>query len=347
MQQAACKVNTLCHLLSPAAGTVPCPLDSGLQVKGWYPSHSPDLGPVACQCRDQELGWVLLAVAPRWLGTPKHCFYQPETTTEGPDRWDGNRWVIKNQHCLCNKHESTKKFLNSSQLNNKLCIWTIAHLDLTGWRWLVKNQLFLVKWPSVWSGIKSSDEKILHNLLSHIHKTRNLSGGPRRKLNINITLCMTSSNTTSKNNPTSWENHLQDLKWSLYESWIKWAISDHTDASQRLLYLFWIEIYNHICNNHKLSSYLHVWQDKVDSFPPCCPTVFSCLVVDLHVSGLTDDQQATDGIGRTRAATKRQDTGRTFLCLLQKYWTHTIRKTTFFNQNVKAYMKNHLLVLAI
>lgn len=91
-----------------------------------------------------------------------------------------------------------KKFLNSSQLNNKLCIWTIAHLDLTGWRWLVKNQLFLVKWPSVWSGIKSSDEKILHNLLSHIHKTRNLSGGPQRKLNINITLCMTSSNTTKE-----------------------------------------------------------------------------------------------------------------------------------------------------
>lgn len=77
--------------------------------------------------------------------------------------------------------KSTKKFLKSSQLNNELCIWTIAHLDLTGWRWLVKNQLFLVKRPSVWSVIKSSDEKILHNPLSHIHKTRNLSGGPRLK----------------------------------------------------------------------------------------------------------------------------------------------------------------------
>lgn len=65
MRQAACNVNMLCHLLSPAAGTVPCPLDSGLQVKGWYPSHPPDPGPVACQCRDQELGWVQLAVAPR------------------------------------------------------------------------------------------------------------------------------------------------------------------------------------------------------------------------------------------------------------------------------------------
>lgn len=122
MQQAACKVNTWCRLHSPAAGSVPCPWDAGLQGKGWYPCHSPDPGPVACLCRDKALGWVLLAVAPRWLGTPKHCFYQPETTAEGPDRWDRNRWVIKNHHSLCNKHESTKTFLTSSQLNKKLYI---------------------------------------------------------------------------------------------------------------------------------------------------------------------------------------------------------------------------------
>lgn len=126
------------------------------------------------------------------------------------------------------------------------------------------------------------------------------------------------------------------------------AVLDSNNINCKSKMLFWIEIYNHICHNHKRSSYLHVWQDKVDSFSSCCPTVFSCLVIDLHVSSLTDDQQATDGIGRTGAATKLQDTGRTFLCLLQKYWTHTVRKRTFFNQNVKAYMeKNHLLGLSI
>lgn len=187
-------------------------------------------------------------------------------------------------------------------------------------------------------------EKMLQAPLSHICKTGNLSSGPQRKLNINIALRMTLSNTTSKTNRKTWENQLQNLKWSLYKAWIKWPVSGCTDASQVLLCLFWIEVYNHICNNYKLSSYSHVWQDKVDCFPPRCPTVFSRLVVDLHVSSLTDDQQATDGIGRTGAATKRQDTGRTFLCLLQKYWTHTIRKRTFSNQNLTAYMENHVFL---